>query len=261
MGKKFTFIVIPDDGLETKTYSFSKFFLSISTLFAILALVALCCLLLIFTPKILNYENLNQKYQVLVKDRMKIYELANNLEKLNHMDEFVRNSLGAEFNFAETPEILDSVLMVIPENNLISLSDNIPSVAPIDGFISKRMEDSFLSVDKAHGGIDIVAKEGTPIKSAASGVVIFSGWTYEMGNLIIIYHGDDYLTHYGHNQHNLVSRLDIIKKGDIIGFVGNTGISSGPHLHFEVWKGEKSIDPLIYFPEYLKKDLTLKVNE
>ena len=52
--------------------------------------------------------------------------------------------------------------------------------------------------------------------------------------------------------------VPIIKKGDIIGYVGNTGISSGPHLHFEIWKGDKSIDPLIYFPEYQKKDLTLK---
>ena len=181
-----------------------------------------------------------------------------NLEKLNQMDEFVRNSLDTEFNFSKKPEIIDSTLMVISSNNLISLSDNIPSLAPIEGYISKRMESTFSSEHEIHGGIDIVAKEGTPIKSAASGVVVFSGWTYEMGNLIIIYHGDDYMTHYGHNQRNLVTRLDIVKRGDVIGLVGNTGISSGPHLHFEVWKSEKSIDPLIYFPEYLKKDLTSK---
>ena len=120
------------------------------------------------------------------------------------------------------------------------------------------MENTVFNIDKTHGGIDIVAKEGTPIKSASSGVVVFSGWTYELGNLIIIYHGGDYMTHYGHNQKNLVSRLNVVKRGDVIGYVGDTGISSGPHLHFEVWKGDSSIDPLIYFPMYLKKDLTLK---
>ena len=79
-----------------------------------------------------------------------------------------------------------------------------------------------------------------------------------MGNVVIIYHGGGYMTHYGHNQNNLVSRLDMVKRGDVIGFVGNTGISSGPHLHFEIWKDDSSIYPLIYFPNYLKKDLTFK---
>ena len=130
--------------------------------------------------------------------------------------------------------------------------------SPTSSLLIPLIESTFFSADKAHGGIDIVAKEGTPIRSASSGVVVFSGWTYEMGNLIIVYHGDDYMTHYGHNQKNLVSRLDIVKKGDVIGYVGNTGLSSGPHLHFEVWKNENSIDPLIYFPRYSKKDLTFK---
>ena len=102
---------------------------------------------------------------------------------------------------------------------------------------------AFSNIDEAHGGIDIVAKEGTPINSAASGVVVFSGWTYEMGNLIIIYHGGGYMTHYGHNQNNLVSRLDMVKRGDVIGYVGNTGISSGPHLHWGVTLFGTHVDP------------------
>jgi murein DD-endopeptidase MepM/ murein hydrolase activator NlpD len=258
MGKKFTFLLIPDDDSETTSYTFSKFFLNFLIGSSIFLVIFSIFVVLTYVPKISLYENINQKYNRLAKERMKVLEIAKNLEKLIQMDEFVRNSLGAEFNFSENPEVSDSILMIIPDNNLISLSDNIPSLAPIEGFVSKRMESVFSSFDKTHVGIDIIAKEGTPIKSATSGVVVFSGWTYEMGNLIIIYHGDDYMTHYGHNQQNLVSRLDAVKKGQVIGFVGNTGISSGPHLHFEVWKGEKSIDPLVYFPEYLKKDLTLK---
>ncbi len=258
MGKKFTFFIIPDDDSETRSYSISKTFLKIFFTFSFLTVAATIAVLLIYLPKIYEYDILNQRYKNLIKERVKVLNLTKSLEKLMHMDKFVRNSLGTELNFSEAPMITDSILMVIPENNLISLSDNIPSYPPIEGFISQRMENTFFKIDKAHGGIDIVAKEGTPIHSASSGVVVFSGWTYEMGNLIIIYHGGDYMTHYGHNQKNLVSRLDFVKRGDVIGYVGNTGISSGPHLHFEVWKGETSIDPLIYFPKYLKKDLTLK---
>ena len=258
MGRKFTFLIIPDDDSETRSYSFTKTILKIVILIPLLIFFVTVTLLFIYLPRISQYNEISQKYNTLIKERVKVLDLTKNLEKLVHMDQFVRNSLGAEFNFSETPNVIDSVLMVIPEKNLISISDNIPSLPPIEGFISQKMESTFFNIHKTHGGVDIVAKEGTPIRSASSGVVVFSGWTYEMGNLIILYHGGDYMTHYGHNQKNLVSRLDIVKRGDIIGYVGNTGISSGPHLHFEVWKGEKSIDPLIYFPEYSKKDLTFE---
>lgn len=258
MSKKFTILVIPDDDSETSSYSFSKIFIKIAIVFSLFTILSSIAIVVKTFPNISKFDSLNKKYNVLAKERIKVLELMESLEKLNQMDEFVRNSLGSELNFSEKPEIVDSALMLIPENHLISLSDNIPSLAPIEGFISKRMESVFSNVDNLHGGIDIVASEGTPIRATSSGVVVFSGWTYEMGNLIVIYHGDDYITHYGHNQQNIISRLDIVKKGDVIGYVGNTGISSGPHLHFEIWKGDKSIDPLIYFPEYQKKDLTLK---
>ena len=258
MSKKFTILVIPDDDSETSSYSFSKIFIKIAIVFSLITILASIAIIVKTAPNISKFDSLNKKYNVLAKERIKVLELMESLEKLNQMDQFVRNSLGSELNFSEKPEIVDSALMLIPENHLISLSDNIPSLAPIEGFISKRMESVFSNVDNLHGGIDIVASEGTPIRATSSGVVVFSGWTYEMGNLIVLYHGDDYITHYGHNQQNIISRLDIVKKGDVIGYVGNTGISSGPHLHFEIWKGEQSIDPLIYFPEYQKKDLTLK---
>ena len=99
----------------------------------------------------------------------------------------------------------------MPDDNYISFSDNIPSIAPIQGYESKNGK-KFSLAQKKHGGIDIVAKEGAPIKASASGMVVFSGWTYEMGNLIIIHHGDGYFTHYGHNQINLKSQLDLVKK-------------------------------------------------
>ena len=258
MSKKFTILVIPDDDSETSSYSFSKIFIKIAMVFSLITILVSIAIIIKIVPNISKFDSLNKKYNILASERLKVLELMENLEKLNQMDEFVRNSLGSELNFSEKPEIVDSALMLIPENHLISLSDNIPSLAPIEGFISKRMENVFSNVNNLHGGIDIVASEGTPIRATSSGVVVFSGWTYEMGNLIVIYHGDDYITHYGHNQQNIISRLDIVKKGDVIGYVGNTGISSGPHLHFEIWKGDKSIDPLIYFPEYQKKDLTLK---
>ena len=117
-----------------------------------------------------------------------------------------------------------------------------------------------LFVKSSHNGIDIVAQEGEPILASASGVVVFSGWTYEFGNMVILYHGDDYFTHYGHNKNNLVEQLDIVDRGDVIGLVGSTGISTGPHLHFEVWRQFVPMDPFAFFPEYNNLNLTL-INE
>ena len=69
-----------------------------------------------------EYNNLSQKYEVLTSERMKVLDLTKSLEKITHMDEFVRNTLGANLNFTETPKIIDSALMIIPEENIISLS-------------------------------------------------------------------------------------------------------------------------------------------
>jgi len=258
MNKKFTLLLIPDDESGTKSYNLSTNIIRFIFIFSFIIIIGLIIIAINAVPNIDKYDVLNKKYNKLAQERMEVIELVDGLKKIKQMDKFVRKSLGAEFNFTNNPQIMDSVLMLIPDDHFISFSDNIPSIAPIEGFISKRMGNKFSIVDNMHNGIDIVAKRGTPIKASASGLVIFSGWTYEMGNQIIIYHGDGYFTHYGHNQQNLKIQLDIVKRGEVIGLVGNSGISSGPHLHFEIWKDERSIDPLIYFPEYNKRDITSK---
>jgi len=257
MNKKFTLLIIPEDDSRTRSYTVSKNLLKYIFISAAIILTIVIFISIRSIPNIFKYDELEKKYEVLAQERLKVVELSQDLNRIKQMDKFVRHSLGLELNFDEIPEIMDSILMVIPDqNNFISFTDNIPSIAPIEGYISQRMGSRFSITDNKHGGIDIVAKQGTPIKASASGLVVFSGWTYEMGNLIIIHHGDGYFTHYGHNQQNFKYQLDIVKRGEVIGLVGDTGISSGPHLHFEIWKDKQSIDPLNYFPEYKQTDLT-----
>ena len=173
------------------------------------------------------------------------------------MDELVRASLGTTLDIDPKPVIIDSSAGILKlPNRQVSYIENIPSLAPIAGYISQRSINEGLFIKESHNGIDIVAKEGEPILASASGVVVFSGWTYEFGNMIILYHGDDYFTHYGHNKQNLKKQLDIVSRGEVIGLVGSTGMSSGPHLHFEIWREFIAVDPLIYFPEYKTYDLT-----
>ncbi|GAV20919.1 lipoprotein NlpD [Mariprofundus micogutta] len=102
---------------------------------------------------------------------------------------------------------------------------------------------------RMHDGVDIGAKEGAPIHAAASGTVVYSDHRLSgYGNLVIIRHGNNLFTAYGHNQRNLVRKGQNIKAGDVIARVGHTGRASGPHLHFEVRQGSVAVDPLAYLP-------------
>ncbi|MGM7635632.1 phage tail tape measure protein [Bacillus sp. Hm123] len=96
---------------------------------------------------------------------------------------------------------------------------------------------------KGHGGVDWAAPQGTPIPSQTGGKVIFSGVRGGYGNAVIVDGGGGMTYLYGHNSKNLVKAGDTVKKGQILGLVGSTGKSTGPHVHFEVRQNGKAIDP------------------
>jgi len=102
---------------------------------------------------------------------------------------------------------------------------------------------------RMHKGIDIAAKPGTPIKAAAAGEVIYSDNKQRgYGNLVILQHADDSVTVYAHNRRNLVDEGETVRQGSVIAELGNTGRSTGPHLHFELRLKGKAVDPLIHLP-------------
>lgn len=97
-----------------------------------------------------------------------------------------------------------------------------------------------------HGGIDIRGKKGTPILATADGIVNRASLEGNWGNLIVITHDDSYETWYAHLEGFNTSQNKAVKKGDIIGYLGNTGKSTGPHLHYEIKQNGKRLDPLDY---------------
>lgn len=94
-----------------------------------------------------------------------------------------------------------------------------------------------------HHGMDIAANQGTPVYPASSGKVIFSGKKGGYGNMVEILHDDGLVTRYGHNAENTVKEGDIVSPSQPIAYVGSTGRSTGPHLHFEVLRNGKALDP------------------
>ena len=99
---------------------------------------------------------------------------------------------------------------------------------------------------RMHEGIDIGVSYGTPIHAAASGTVIYCGWESGYGNLTVLDHGGNLATAYGHQSSIAVSCGQHVGQGDVIGYVGSTGHSTGPHLHFEVRVNGSPVDPMGY---------------
>lgn len=97
-----------------------------------------------------------------------------------------------------------------------------------------------------HSGVDLAAPNRTPVMASDSGRVIFDGWYGGYGKVVILDHGRDYSTLYAHLSGTAVSKGKAVQKGDVIGYEGQTGYSTGPHLHFEVRKSGKPQNPLNY---------------
>ncbi|MCX7792854.1 MAG: peptidoglycan DD-metalloendopeptidase family protein [Thermodesulfovibrionales bacterium] len=123
-------------------------------------------------------------------------------------------------------------------------------VLPADGAVTSKFGERLHPLTgkwSLHKGIDIAAPYGSPVRAVRDGKVIFSGYTDGYGNLVVIDHGDGILTRYAHNRKNMVKEGDRVKAGDIIAEVGSSGLSTGAHLHFEVFLDDKPIDPERFF--------------
>lgn len=113
-------------------------------------------------------------------------------------------------------------------------------------------KDPFGNRRRFHGGQDFAAPRGAPIVSAGDGVVIFAGYRYSYGNTVEILHAHGFTTRYAHMQKVLVKNGQPVKAGDMIGKLGSTGRSTGPHLHFEVLIDDTKVDPYPFIKESKK---------
>lgn len=128
---------------------------------------------------------------------------------------------------------------------------HVPCIRPIEGKVCSGFgyrNDPFFGYGHFHSGVDIIAKIGTPVKTVADGTIITSGVSAGgYGVEIEVDHGQGYITKYAHLS-SLKSQIgQKVKRGDIIGYTGNTGYSTGPHLHYEVIKRGEKVNPMDYF--------------
>jgi len=127
--------------------------------------------------------------------------------------------------------------------------DATPSIWPVKGWITsgfgKRVS-PFTGQMAVHEGVDIGAPSNTPVQAPAAGRVVVTGFDPRMGNLVAIDHGYGMETQYGHLAKVLVKSGQKIRRGDVIGLVGSTGLSTGPHLHYHIKFNNHPVDPQRY---------------
>lgn len=124
-----------------------------------------------------------------------------------------------------------------------------PAVTPARGWVTSRFgyrKSPFTGLKEFHKGLDIAAKTGTPVLATADGVIAFSGVKGLLGKMITIDHGHGMVTRYAHLHKCTKKRGEVVKRGDLIGQIGNTGRSTGPHLHYDVRLNGISVNPEKY---------------
>ena len=136
--------------------------------------------------------------------------------------------------------------------NQKSFLSSTPSIWPTRGWVTSSFgfrKSPFTGLREKHEGWDIAARNGAPVRATADGVVVVEGREYGYGNLVEVDHGYGIVTRYGHNSKHLVKVGDRVKRGQVVSLVGNTGRSTGPHLHYEILLNGVPVSPENYILE------------
>ena len=172
---------------------------------------------------------MQQDYQELIRD------MHDEINEIDHASYDQQNAFASIFNQLEG------------KRNLLAAT---PSIRPVKGWITSRFgrrQSPFTNRKELHRGLDIATRSGTPIIAPADGVVTYSDRKGLMGNMITIEHGFGMVTRYGHIRKLIKKKGERVKRGETIALVGNTGRSTGPHLHYEVRLNGVAVNPMNYF--------------
>jgi murein DD-endopeptidase MepM/ murein hydrolase activator NlpD len=191
--------------------------------------------------------------------RVKAMELKNEVQLVQSMGESeLVKSIGTQLNSlallqAYQDKSFDEITNLV--KNKEKLLTSIPAIQPVSNKNLNRIASGFgyridpvYKVLKAHMGLDFTAPIGTPIYASADGRIKDAGFnTGGFGNRVVISHGNGYETLYGHMVRIKARVGETVKRGEVIGYVGNSGKSTGPHCHYEVHKNGVPVDPIYYF--------------
>lgn len=187
------------------------------------------------------------------KDFNKLFSLGSKdevLENLNFTDSGAIDMEALNREIRKTMEDVAGIKEYLSQQKDLYMAT--PKGLPAAGRISSGfgMREHPIKAERDfHTGLDISVEPGHPVRATADGMVTFSGWSGASGNLVAVEHGFGFSTFYAHNRKNEVNVGQAVKRGDVIAYAGSTGSSTGPHVHYEIWRNGKLIDPKLYIEE------------
>ncbi|MGE5189762.1 MAG: M23 family metallopeptidase [Gemmatimonadota bacterium] len=180
----------------------------------------------------------------------KLFSLKSKTAVLEQADFSDTGSLDMELLRTQISESMESVIDIkkyIADQKDLYLAT--PLGFPAPGRISSGYgyrEHPKSGEEKFHSGLDISVPLGTEVKATADGIVSFAGWTPGGGNTVVVEHGHGFSTAYAHNRKMLVKIGQRVARGEAIALSGSTGVSTGPHIHYEVWRDGRHVNPNTY---------------
>ena len=270
LSERFHILLVNEKTLaKKKLFSTSTINLAGSSLFAFLLLLSTSFIVIYFTPLkeyFRGYTSIELRENA-VENSMKLDSLENLYLAQSNYIKSLKNILSGNISFDdinddtgafETNQVELELIKTNKEDSLLRAlvdeedkynafeleGDRFTTVLfpPVKGDLSSEFD-----YENKHYGVDIAMPENSPVHSISEGIVVFAEWTSETGFVIIAEHLNGLTSIYKHNSSIVKAQGDIIQTGEIIAFTGNTGsLTTGPHLHFELWYQGEPVDPENY---------------
>lgn len=282
--KFYTFMVVPHDS-RGKGFSLRiphKLLYTAIGAFVLLSFLFVSSLVYssILSRKLVFYKQAIAKNQeqkeVIESFNQKTQEVDQAIYELVKMDKQLRKALGLK-SWKGKIKLSSKIKSLVPQSEIEQISEKLeladakleqrkkslaelkswvskiqarfaatPSRWPLNGYIASRFGYRTYPWKGFHTGIDVTGRYGAPIRATADGIVTFVGWRNAYGKTVIVKHQHGISTLYAHNSRYSVRVGQLVKKGQIICYVGTTGLTTGPHLHYEVRKGNRAVNPVAY---------------
>jgi murein DD-endopeptidase MepM/ murein hydrolase activator NlpD len=268
---KYRLVILNESTFEEKiSFKLSRLNVFITGTLFIIVLIGLTTLLIAFTPlreyipgysstrlkkqateltyktdSLVNVLNYTNKYLENIRMVLRGDVENNEINRDSLFEQFKIDPSTVDLSPIKEDSILRAQVALEDKYNLFQRSiaqGSLVLFSPVTGVVSQGY-----NADKKHFAVDIVAEKDAPVKAVANGTVIFSEWTADTGFVIIMEHEEGLLSVYKHNSSLNKGQGDLVKAGEVIASVGNTGeFTTGPHLHFELWNNGNPVNPSDY---------------